>query len=287
MELKIISPGAEGFIKAIEWNNEEIKAEIAEKVSTYKMMVYSEDQIKEAKADRAELNKFVKKLEDKRKEIKGLCLAPYENFEKQMKELVAIVNEPIQVIDDQIKAYESEQKAKKAEEIRAYYATKNCEIPLDKFYDKKWENATTSMSSVKQAIDSKVEEISADLKIIRDEKEYIFEALEAYKKTLDIRYVMAEINRLKEVAAKKAEFEKAQAEINEKKTEVVETPTTDGIDEIGTSTPQPQTEENFIPDFASIGDNRHYVTFKARVDFEQHAELIAFLDEKHIEYTVL
>ena len=287
MELKILSPGAEGFIKAIEWNNEEIKAEIAEKVSTYKMMVYSDDQIKEAKADRAELNKFVKALEDKRKEIKGLCLAPYENFEKQMKELVAIVNEPIQVIDDQIKAYENEQRAKKAEEIKAYYATKNCDIPLEQFYDKKWENASTSMSSVKQAIDSKVEEISADLKIIRDEKEYIFEALEAYKKTLDIRYAMAEINRLKDLAARKAEYEAKKKAEAESQPIVEETPTTDNKDEIGTSTPQPQTEENFIPDFASIGDNRHYVTFKARVDFEQHAELIAFLDEKHIEYTVL
>ena len=53
MEFKIISPGADGFIKAIEWNNEEIKAEMAAKVADYKMMVYSDDQIKDAKKDRA------------------------------------------------------------------------------------------------------------------------------------------------------------------------------------------------------------------------------------------
>ena len=115
MELKIISPSQDGFVKAIEWNNEEIKAEMAAKVADYKKMVYGDDQIKEAKKDRAELNKMVTALEDKRKEIKALCLQPYERFETQMKELVAIVKEPIGIIDSQVKAYEEQQKAKRCD----------------------------------------------------------------------------------------------------------------------------------------------------------------------------
>lgn len=280
MELRIISPSADGFIKAIEWNHEEIKAEMAAKVADYKNMVYSDDQIKDAKADRAELNKMVTALEDKRKEIKSKCLEPYERFEKQMKELVTIVKEPIAIIDSQVKAYEEEQKAKKVSEIEEYYATKECNIPLEKFYDKKWENASVKMSSVKTQIDAKVEEINADLKIIENETEYAFEALDAYKKTLDIRYAMSEIQRLKDLAQRKAEYElKKQVEAEQPKVE--EAP------KVEVKVEEAEPEDNFIPDFGAIGDNRHWLTIKAHLDAQNHAELLDFLDEKHIEYTVL
>ena len=136
MELKILSPT--DFINVIEWNNEEIKAEMAAKVADYKAMVYGDDQIKDAKKDRAELNKLVKAMEDKRKEVKALCLAPYEKFEKQVKELVAIVNEPIEIIDSQVKAYEAQQKEKKRADIRAYYESKGSSIELERIYYNKW-----------------------------------------------------------------------------------------------------------------------------------------------------
>lgn len=288
MELKILSPTADGFIKAIDWNYEEIKAEMSEKVADYKMMVYSDDQIKEAKKDRAELNKLVKTLEDKRKEIKSLCLAPYEKFEKQMKELVSVVNEPISVIDEQIKAYEDEQRQKKIAEIKAYYDSKSCEIELDKFYDKKWENVSTSMSSIKEAIDKKCDEIEADMKILADETEYQFEAVEAYKNTLDIRYALNEIKRLKELAQRKSEYELFKSAQSEKTAQDDKTITEDDkVSEIANTEATEASEDNFIPDFAQIGDNRHWLTIKAHVDTANHAELIAYLDEKQIEYTIL
>ena len=39
MELKIISPQEGGFVKEIQWNNEELKAEISEKMQDYKNLV--------------------------------------------------------------------------------------------------------------------------------------------------------------------------------------------------------------------------------------------------------
>ena len=285
MELKIISPGADGFIKAIEFNYDEIKSEMAAKVSDYKAMVYSDDQIKDAKKDRAELNKLVKAMEDKRKEIKALCLEPYNKFEKQMKDLVAIVNEPIGIIDSQIKAYEDEQKQKKVAEIREYYAGKGCDIDLDKFYDKKWENASVTMAAVKTAIDAKVDEINADLKILEAETEYSFEALDVYKKTLDIRLAMSEIQRLKDLEQRKAEHEAFKKAQSEEKPAEVEIPKDDP--KVSEKATDAATEDNFTPDFDEIGDNRHWVTIKAHVDTEHHAELLAFLDEKKIEYTIL
>ena len=122
MELKIYNPTEDGFIKSIEWNHEEIKKEIAEKVEYYKNLVYTDNQIKEAKADRAALNKFVKALEDKRKEVKKQCLAPYEDFEANMKEIIAVVNEPIALIDSQIKDHEKQLHCSPVRFLKSYFS---------------------------------------------------------------------------------------------------------------------------------------------------------------------
>lgn len=106
MELVIYSPSDDGYLKEIKWNNEEIKAEVAERMSYYRDMAYTDDQMNDAKKDRAKLNNFVKALEDKRREVKKQCLSPYEQFERQIKEVIATVNEPIRLIDEQIKSYE-------------------------------------------------------------------------------------------------------------------------------------------------------------------------------------
>lgn len=108
MELKLNNAQ---FPETISFNFEELKKEITDKAELYKGMVYTDDTIKEAKADKAKLNKFVAVLEDKRKEVKRQCLEPYEAFERQMKELVAIIKEPVRLIDSQVKDFEEREKA--------------------------------------------------------------------------------------------------------------------------------------------------------------------------------
>ena len=95
MELKIYNPQEEGFLKEIDWNYEELKTEIQGKANDYMNLVYTADQVKDAKKDRANLDEFVEALESKRKEIKKQITEPYSAFEKQEKELVGIVNKAI------------------------------------------------------------------------------------------------------------------------------------------------------------------------------------------------
>ena len=68
---------------------------------------WKEEGIKESKADKAKLNYLKAALEDKRKEVKKQCLQPYENFEKNIKELVALIDAPIRAIDSQLKEIEN------------------------------------------------------------------------------------------------------------------------------------------------------------------------------------
>ena len=76
LEIKVTAPTDDAFVEHIVWNADEIAREVEAKVGYYKNLVYTEDQVTEAKKDRAQLNKFIKALRDKDREIKDRCLAP-------------------------------------------------------------------------------------------------------------------------------------------------------------------------------------------------------------------
>lgn len=299
MEFKIIKPETGDFVKAIEWNHEEIKAEITEKVAFYNSLVYTDDQIKEAKADRAELNKFVKALEDKRKEIKAQCLAPYDSFEKQLKEIVAIVQEPIKVIDAQVKAYEAKQKEDKLNSIKEYFETKEFHgIAFEKVFEEKWLNATTSFKAITESIDKTAQMIEVDLKVIEDFGEYKFEALTVYKNTLDLRSAIAETKRLSQLAAEKAKYEAEKALEEEKVEEVTSEPEPEAAEveealneEDYDFTPEvgfiPEFVNNFVPDFSQIKDRRSWSIIKVFTTPEQLADIRTHLNTLGIPSEVL
>ena len=212
MELKIYFPTEEGFIKAIEWNHEEIKKEVAEKVKHYASLVYTDEQIKIAKTDRATLNKFIQAMENKRKEVKKQCLAPYEEFEKKMKEIITIVNEPVALIDKQIKDYESNERTKKLIAIEEIWERLNAHewLILGRILDDKWLNASVKLPAIEKEIIAKLEQIKSDLITLQNLPEFSFEAIELYKKTLNINTAIEEARLHSEIAKAKAEFEAEQ-----------------------------------------------------------------------------
>lgn len=215
MELKIYSPTEDGFIQKIEWNNEEIKKEVAERVEHYKGLVYTDVQIQDAKKDRANLRKFIEALESKRKEVKKQCLAPYEQFEKQVKEIVAIVNEPIVLIDKQIKEYEQIKRDEKLEKVQEFFAEVDFPewVSFEKVYDTKWLNASVSLKSIKGAMEVMKEKIAKDLETLRVLPEFAFEAEQLYISTLDIQKAITEANRMAEMQKAKAAHEAEQARL--------------------------------------------------------------------------
>ena len=68
------------FPQSIDFNFEEIKSELEEKLIKYKNLVVTEDGIKAAKADKAKLNKLAAAIEDKRKEIKPCYFHTVSSF---------------------------------------------------------------------------------------------------------------------------------------------------------------------------------------------------------------
>ena len=95
MELKIYNPQDDGFVQKIEWNYEELKTEVVAAADSYAVSVYTDDTIKQAKADRAKLNKFVDALKGKRTEIRKKLLEPDGPFGQEVQDVISIVQRAI------------------------------------------------------------------------------------------------------------------------------------------------------------------------------------------------
>ena len=85
-------------------NFQELKTVLTAVLARYEGMVYTEDRLTDAKADKKELSRLRRDIDERRKEIKKAYLAPYQDFEAQVKELLAMVDAPL----DEIKTFVSE-----------------------------------------------------------------------------------------------------------------------------------------------------------------------------------
>ena len=81
MEFRLISPTESNFLKHIEWNKEELLAAVRSKVALYEGIVYTEETVKTAKNDRAELNNLVKAIDERRKKVKEVINQPSVAFD--------------------------------------------------------------------------------------------------------------------------------------------------------------------------------------------------------------
>ena len=214
MELRITNPQENWLTEQILWNNEELKAAIAEKVKDYKTIAYTEDSLKDMKADRADLNKLKKAFEDERKRVKKICMEPYTKFEQQVKEITALIDEPIGLIDSQIREIDERRKTVKREEIEELFTSIGFQsfVKLDMIWDEKWLNATVTLPKIEEQMKSRMYQIGTDVVTISKLPEFKFEAMEVYRKTLDMNQAIQEGQRLDDIQKRKLEAERMEAE---------------------------------------------------------------------------
>ena len=188
----------------IDANFDSIKAALAAELDTYKKMVFTEDSKKDAKDTVAYLRKFNKALDDKRKEVKKAYMAPCDAFEAKVNELKKQVDEPINFINQQIEEFERKRVEEKRALIKDIYtgiAAEHAEaaeyLPLQKIYDKRWENATTTKKAITETITERMTSVETDLATIRSmESEYEDKGIERYKATLELSVAIATMNQL-------------------------------------------------------------------------------------------
>lgn len=222
LELRIISPQENGFVREIKWNNEELKTSIAKKMEDYKGLVFTEETIADGKKDRADLNKLRGAIDNERKRIKKMCMEPYDKFEKEVKEVLGLVDEQINAIDVQIKEVEQIKREEKRKAVQELFESIGFQkfVTLEMIWDEKWLNASVTLSKVENQMKETMYRIGEEVGTISRLPEFNFEAMEVYKKTLDLTQAikkgqeLADIQKRKEeaLARQKAEEERRKAE---------------------------------------------------------------------------
>lgn len=270
----------------IKFNFEDLKSEIQAKAHEYEVSVYTEDNIKAAKADRASLNKLKKALNDERIRREKAYMKPFNEFKAQINELIGLIDKPILAIDSQIKGYEDSKKDEKRQEIIEMWDKKDKPefLGFDRIYNPKWLNATISLKKIEEDMDLLIATVKANLDTLDSLPEFGFEAKEVYKTTLDLQRAIAEGQRLAEIQKRKEEAERQQAElkkaIKEEEERIKNEPVADNKPvEVATETPYPPTEpiEN-----TSVEVQRAWVGFKAYLSKEEARKLGQFLTENNI-----
>ena len=188
-------------MEAIKFNYEELKGGLQESLKKYQNLVYTSQNIKEAKDDRATLNALKKSLNDEKIKIKKEFEVPYKDFEDKIKELIELVDKPASEIDKQVKIFEEAEKAKKRESIENIYAENIGSyadlIPLQQIYDSRWENRTYKETDIKKEIQDIVKKADNDIKVIAELKsEFEFQIKDTYFRTLDLGQALVEKQRL-------------------------------------------------------------------------------------------
>lgn len=281
LELKMTTDLATAIPAEIVFNFEELEAELQRRLEHYNHLVVTEDSIKEAKEDLANLRKLREALETRRKEVKNQCAVPYVAFEKKEKRLIALIDSPIDAINGQLKKFDDRQKEEKRSEIAAAYDELVPEslrdiIPLTRILDPRWLNKGTSMKSIREAIETVSRRTKVDVAYLDAsvDPKYITAVRAKYIETLDLEKAQEHRDQLVEAEQK---FRQLNAQRAVPQPPVEEKPPVAAQEPVA----QPVVQPAPIP----RQDTRlHDLTLAFRITQSQATALKQFLEANHIQY---
>lgn len=260
-------------LQPISFNYEELKENLSEKLKVYANAVYTEDTIKEAEKDRANLNKLSKALNDKKIEIKKQVLKPFDDYENKTKELTGMIGEATSNIDKQIKNFEQKQKDDKLKQIAEIFEKNVGELVdifnFDKIYNEQWLNKTCTMKKIEADILHSITRANQDLNVIQNlgvDKELEVRLTSYYfnEANLSLSATMQEKAKIEEQQKKVEELQKKQKSIQN----------------------VAKSEENIAINTQRIIKNgeKQQIDFRVWVTQEQKIKLRDFLVSNNIKY---
>lgn len=258
------------------FNYEDLKAELEQKCKEYENLVYTEDQIKIAKEDKAKLNKLKAALNNERIQRQKEWNAPFTEFKSKVDDLISIIDKPVAMIDRQVKEYDKQQEDAKREKIRELWNSLEGRpdwLNLDDCFSNGWLLKSCSMSKVKGCMEEIIATSSRDIATLEQLPEYNFEAIAAYKKNRKLDEAIAEATKLtnlrKMKEAQEEERRKKAAEEVEKKQ--MERPVEVSVEPV----PVAQVTEE--------AGRVHHMVFECDININQALKLRAFCDSIGVE----
>lgn len=210
-EVRAVITQQEGTVSC---NFEEVEAYIKERLKEYDGAIFTEESKGYAKKELAKLRAEKKELNDNLRDAKKKYMAPWDTFEPKVKELINLFDEPITLIDGQVKAFEEDRISQKKALIEAIYAELVGDlsdvIPLARIYNPKWENATVKEKAIREEVVAQATAARVALDTIRGMRsDAESKALEVYKQTLSLPEAISSINAYE---AQKAEILRKEQE---------------------------------------------------------------------------
>ena len=199
---------------------------IAQTEKDRNLVLLTEEDFENAKERSAKLNKQIKLIEDKRKEIKKAYNQPYEVFEKASKRVTAVLSTARENLWSQVTKAEEEQKEQKKKRLREYWEKLNSEAiggyrAFEQIFDGKWLNKGTKIETACTEMDKIFETTISDIMAIRSlNSEFQVSLIEYYKDGHSISEVIGYNNRLqaqKQVQIQREEENKANTQTIEEK----------------------------------------------------------------------
>lgn len=178
---------------------ESAKAYLRERLEEYKGITFTEDSKAAAKGTIASLRKEKKAFQDRVKEVKAEYMAPFEKFWEQAAELIEMYDEPIGFINSQVEEFEKKRIEEKKQLIIQLYEECISDmqdfLPLEKLYNPKWENATTTQKAIREELMTRKETAKSAIAVIKGMNSEVEElALNMYKETFDLTKSILYIN---------------------------------------------------------------------------------------------
>ena len=206
-ELELISRQQPGQVSID--NLEQIKSALAVYLTRYENPVYTEETLNLAKEDKKELTRLRRQLDERRKDVKRTYLEPYNAFEAQVKELLAMIDAPLDGIKSFVSEMDEREKAAKRAAIEAYCrahsgALQSLAEPVlasPAFIEPRWLNKSTSAKTWQGEADAKLERVARDVALLEtmgaEQKDAL---LTHYLDRLDIEDTKAYRDKLASVA---------------------------------------------------------------------------------------
>lgn len=219
-------------LPAIRWNEDEVRQNLTEMLAAYTGRVYTPETIKDAKADRAAVNKLDKQLSDAARSAKAFYMKPLEEFLQSAKQMQGQCKAVSGAIDQQVKAVEEAERQDKQDALRAVYFDCIGElremIPFDRLLVPQWLNKTYDLAKASRELRKSVETRREELRLIRETCGEDAEACTTeYLRELNLNAALVEHSRRQNArdAQRRAEAERMAAERAQSTAPVIIPPT--------------------------------------------------------------
>lgn len=159
------------------------------------LILRTDDDFEKARERCAEINKIIKSIDDKRKEVKKEYTAPLEIFEKSLKEPIAILQSARENLWGQVLEAEDRVKSEKEADYKSYWESISADNPyrtFEQIFDRSWLNKGKRKEAVYSAMDDVYNAICTDIAAIKGlGSKYEVSLLEYYRENHSIAQIIA------------------------------------------------------------------------------------------------